>query len=123
MNKVDKAAWAREYRKNNKQVVANSKLKSKMNNREKHAILQRKIDFRRRFGITLEYYNELRQLQNNKCAICLKIFEGKPGPCVDHCHYTNKIRGLLCRSCNLGIGLLGDTKECLERAINYLAKV
>ena len=39
---------------------------------------------------------------------------------VDHDHKTGKVRGLLCNQCNRGLGMLGDTKEAVERVLNYL---
>jgi len=39
---------------------------------------------------------------------------------MDHCHVTHEFRGWLCRSCNIGLGALGDNLEGLERAIKYL---
>ncbi len=41
---------------------------------------------------------------------------------VDHCHVTGKVRGVLCWDCNVGIGKLGDNKEGVLRALNYLEK-
>jgi hypothetical protein len=38
----------------------------------------------------------------------------------DHCHITGKFRGWLCDNCNTGIGKLGDNKEGLQKALNYL---
>jgi hypothetical protein len=40
----------------------------------------------------------------------------------DHDHITNKFRGWLCTACNLGLGLLGDSKQNLLNMINYLDK-
>ena len=57
--------------------------------------------------------------QDNKCLICAT--EMTP-PCVDHCHTTNKVRGLLCKLCNSGIGKLGDTAAAVQRAVAYLKK-
>ena len=37
----------------------------------------------------------------------------------DHCHSSTNFRGVLCASCNKGIGQLGDTQESVERALNY----
>jgi len=39
---------------------------------------------------------------------------------VDHCHETNRIRGLLCRRCNIGLGMFKDSIRNLKEAINYL---
>lgn len=39
---------------------------------------------------------------------------------VDHCHRTNKVRGLLCTKCNLGLGYFADTEELLQQAVTYL---
>lgn len=41
---------------------------------------------------------------------------------LDHCHETKIFRGWLCRSCNLGLGQLGDTLEGVEKALAYLRK-
>jgi len=39
---------------------------------------------------------------------------------VDHCHITNKVRGMLCNHCNRGLGHFKDNIESLEKAIKYL---
>jgi hypothetical protein len=41
---------------------------------------------------------------------------------LDHDHVTHAFRGWLCRTCNLGIGSLGDNVDGLQRAIAYLRK-
>ncbi len=41
---------------------------------------------------------------------------------LDHCHDTEVFRGWLCPTCNLGIGVLGDTLEGINNALNYLNK-
>lgn len=63
--------------------------------------------------------------QQGKCAICnVKITLGKnrarDAACLDHCHETGVVRGWLCGSCNLGIGMLKDSAEILKSAVNYL---
>lgn len=73
------------------------------------------------YGITIEEYDRLLSLQNHVCGICGKRETTKDGYLhVDHCHRTGKVRGLLCGMCNIGIGLLGESVETLERAIRYL---
>ncbi len=55
----------------------------------------------RKFGITLEQYDELLRAQDGKCAICEKNTEEEGiSLAVDHDHKTLEIRGLLCRYCN-----------------------
>jgi len=71
-----------------------------------------------RYGITIDRYDEMYEQQDGKCAICKAEDEGRFA--VDHCHNTGKVRGLLCRSCNLGIGQLKDDIEVLTNAITYL---
>lgn len=79
-----------------------------------------------RFRITLEQYQDLLKKQNCKCAICgfklniEKNSSAKDAPHIDHCHKTGKVRGILCQSCNFGIGFLKDSVGNLEKAIEYL---
>lgn len=73
-------------------------------------------------GITLEQYEEMLKNQNGVCCICNHISEDGRQLCVDHCHNTGKIRGLLCNKCNAGIGFFKDRIDVLSSAINYLQK-
>lgn len=41
---------------------------------------------------------------------------------LDHCHDSNEFRGWLCRKCNTGLGLLGDSEDAILRALEYLRK-
>lgn len=74
-----------------------------------------------RYGITEEQYLGMVDKQGGVCAIC-----GKPCSIgrlsIDHCHITEKVRGLLCRRCNAGLGAFGDNVNMLEKAIDYLRK-
>jgi hypothetical protein len=42
---------------------------------------------------------------------------------LDHDHVTGSFRGWLCSSCNLGLGKLGDRKECIQKVLDYLNKI
>lgn len=74
------------------------------------------------YGITLVDYKKKLEEQRNGCAICGKLNPDGRDLCVDHNHETNEVRGLLCQHCNRAIGLLGDTVENLQRALDYLKK-
>jgi len=73
---------------------------------------------RRKYGIVPEALCALIKQQNSQCAICgtalTKEFH------IDHSHVTNAVRGLLCGSCNLGIGIFKDTPAILRSAATYL---
>jgi hypothetical protein len=75
----------------------------------------------RKYGVTLEQYNLLRAQQGFCCAIC-NDHEDSVGKkmFVDHDHVTGKIRKLLCTKCNVGIGMLKDNPDIMERAAKYL---
>jgi hypothetical protein len=77
-----------------------------------------------KYGVEPEQYQQLLEQQNSVCAICgEKDTEfDNARLCVDHDHMTQKVRGLLCRSCNLGLGSFGDDIVRLEAAIQYLTK-
>ena len=76
-----------------------------------------------KFGLTKEDYHNLLEEQNNCCAICGAINNGKYGYfSVDHCHQTNMVRGLLCSECNLGLGKFKDNPTFFYRAASYLNK-
>jgi hypothetical protein len=68
-------------------------------------------------GLSLQAYRAMRERQKNVCGICKT--PGKP-LCVDHCHATGKVRGLLCRDCNLGLGNYKDKPVFTRAATAYL---
>lgn len=88
---------------------------------------KKKLDshLRHNYGITLEEFEILEKAQEGVCAICKKtetwVRAGKVYRLsVDHCHDTGKIRGLLCKACNTGIGYFLHDPELLRAAIKYL---
>jgi len=70
---------------------------------------------RRRFKLTEDQYNDL--MNNENCQICNVELTKK---CIDHCHSTNKVRGVLCNNCNTALGLVGDNIIILQSMIEYL---
>lgn len=78
---------------------------------------KRNYHMQRKYGITFSQYSNLVEKQNSKCLICKELTEKLV---VDHCHETNKVRGLLCDSCNRGLADFKDNIEFLKNAIEYL---
>lgn len=77
--------------------------------------------FKRKYGISLERYNELFKIQGGVCAICGGN-RGKRRLAVDHDHATGTVRGLLCGLCNITVGLVEDSEILLEKTRLYLRK-
>lgn len=85
--------------------------------------------FKRRYGLEPEQYEEMFFKQGGVCLICKKpetaLNQHTHDPrllSVDHCHGTGKIRGLLCKRCNTGIGAFEEDPELLKAAIRYIRK-
>ena len=98
--------------------------KHKAKIKEKRKLTHDKIRLKHAYNLTLEEYYKILESQNGKCAICGReraAFKNMKLPlCVDHDHSTKKIRGLLCESCNIMIGLAKDNREILLNAVKYL---
>jgi hypothetical protein len=125
-NKIANKENARETRKKYEKAKAteikeywktynsNPHLKQKL--KEKHLL--------NTYNISLEDLEILKKAQKYSCAICGTHEQdcSRKTLFVDHCHSTNKIRGLLCSQCNSALGLLYDDESLLEKAITYLKK-
>jgi hypothetical protein len=92
--------------------------------KRKNSLRSKNLQLIKDFNISLKDYNLLLEKQKGVCGICL----GKNDStridyfCVDHCHATNNVRGLLCSNCNRALGLFGDNITNLKNAINYLER-
>lgn len=88
--------------------------------REKRKYQSRWGSFKFKFGLKRSDWELLLLGQNGKCPICREAFQDSADICVDHDHVSKKVRGLLCRKCNMGIGLFGENTSSLRRAADYL---
>lgn len=88
--------------------------------KEKRKPAQKNAVLKNKYGITLEDYKCMFEAQDGVCAICEESEEGRL-LAVDHCHETNKVRGLLCGSCNRALGLFKDDPILLSRAKEYVS--
>jgi len=76
-----------------------------------------------KYGITTEQFNTMLEEQNGACAICgIKEEDYGKTFCIDHCHTSGTVRGLLCMHCNTALGHFKDDTESLKRAVDYLEK-
>lgn len=143
MTDEERAAWAEQARKNTDAVcdgcgrvktkAALSSLASGTGSRfcyQCRALLARSIRpmterddldtyYRKTYGITFRTYVRMFLSQAGKCAIC-RAEPGEKNLAVDHCHDTDKVRGLLCDRCNLGLGMFKDDIARLAQATIYL---
>lgn len=96
----------RKWRENNKDILPYS---------------YRRWSLKTYYGLTEEEYNEKLSSQNGVCALCSSPPTTK-NLAVDHCHSTDKIRGLLCANCNTALGLVKENTDILSKMIDYLRK-
>ncbi len=74
-----------------------------------------------KYKVTTPERNKLLKQQDNKCAICAEeISFGSKSANLDHCHNTQKVRGVLCFNCNTALGSFKDNILILQNAIKYL---
>jgi hypothetical protein len=80
------------------------------------------VVLKNKFGLDFDVYKLMLEAQGNACAICGSRDPGwkKRYFSVDHCHKTGRIRGLLCHSCNAGLGMFKDQPNLLLAASTYL---
>jgi hypothetical protein len=88
---------------------------------KEHSLKRSERYHKAKYGITLEEKKQMLANQGGKCAICSsEHHNARYGWAVDHCHSTNKVRGILCGKCNHAIGLLCDNPQIAISAAQYL---
>lgn len=114
-----------EWKKQNKDYIR----QNARENYHKDIHAKRAKEATRKKGIDVDRYNQMLKEQDNKCAICkqpetrkVKNSDEIARLCIDHCHATLKVRGLLCFHCNVGLGKFFDDTDKLSSAIDYLTK-
>lgn len=107
-------AYQAKYRAENLDVIRTKEREFGRANPE----VTRERRLKSRYVLTLTEFDERSRAQDGRCAICRK--PPKAQLCVDHAHSTRKVRGLLCRSCNLGIGYLQESPAILTAAAAYI---
>lgn len=106
-----------QYRERNLDATLERSRQWYRDNKDRAAATQRRNKLKR-YGLTVTAFEALVAAQMGQCAICGIVPQDRM--VVDHCHETGKVRGLLCRPCNAGLGIFRDSPSILEAAIAYL---
>ena len=69
-------------------------------------------------GVEVDIFFKALARQGGGCDICGKVHRLN----IDHCHKTNKARGIICNECNRAIGYFNDDPERMERAAEYVRR-
>lgn len=83
-------------------------------------VCNRDVKYQVKYGITLTQYEAMLERQGGKCALC-----GEHGSsrvrrlAVDHCHKTDKVRGLLCVKCNTALARV-EIPGWAKKAVAYI---
>jgi hypothetical protein len=112
-----KAAYRDRYKAKDKSEAVGRVQEWQRKNPEK----MRNSHLKRMYGLDQDRYDQLLAGQNGSCWICHNPPDGRPLG-VDHDHKTGEVRGLLCITCNTGLGGFKDSIQLMERAILYLSK-
>lgn len=137
-HKLDYQEWDQEYKRTHKETLAikreeyqkQNKSRLSTQNREwrkRNPTLVRNSSLERLYSITYEDLLYYLENQKNTCAVCpFKFNINSPStedrPRVDHSHQTQVVRGLLCNTCNSGLGKFEDNLDYLVKAAQYLER-
>lgn len=80
----------------------------------------RAVQMRRLYDVSLVWFLSQYAHQSGKCAVCRQPCTSGQQLSVDHDHRTGKVRGLLCKGCNLAIGNASENADTLRRLADYL---
>lgn len=105
--------------KNSKRELAAARI-LRQKNPARYAAYQRKNHLKMKYGLTLAAYEAMLARQAGACAICRDSVPAGVKLHVDHDHATGAVRGLLCASCNLGLGKFKDSRRVIAMAFTYL---
>ncbi len=104
-----------------------NRIKQEAKRRDPEEVRKRRVAVikSQRYQISIEEVEKMEIEQDFKCAICYlperRILRGSVcALSIDHCHTSLLVRGLLCSTCNTGLGSFKDNIDFLSNAINYL---
>lgn len=98
------------------QSLRNKKFKEKNKDIRVPSGVYKVRNLKGKYGLTLDEFTKMLEDQNYSCLICSSAEK----LVVDHCHDTNKVRGILCNSCNLSLGWAKDNPDTLRKLAEYV---
>ena len=79
-------------------------------------------ELKKKYNISPDQWHSTIKAQGDRCLCCKTLFGilRETKPCVDHCHSTGRVRGILCGRCNLLLGHANDQPAILRACARYL---
>lgn len=111
-------AQGRDWRARNRERARATRAAWAENNRDKRLEHSKAAAWKYRYGLNRTEYKQFFVDHGSKCAIC----STEKNLVIDHCHESGRLRGVLCRKCNLAIGHFDDDPKRIESAIKFLEK-
>jgi len=113
----NKKEYQKQWRDTHKQYLQDYRRKWN----SEHQVYKKEKHYKSHYNLTLQDIEEMLIKCENMCPICNTNITIK-NSAIDHDHSTGKIRGILCRRCNKGLGHFKDNSQVLIKASEYLEK-
>jgi len=118
--KIRHREYMREYHRKHPEANRAKVQKWVVENPEKAKALRYRQKLRLRYKLTPEQVAAMLSAQQQRCAVCETPIPTKRGWCVDHCHASGRVRGILCHPCNTTLGMAKENPLRLRKAADYL---
>lgn len=106
-----------------RRTEAMRRFRARMTPAQRKEIVRKQYEYKmlKKFGITINQYNTMLELQGGGCAICGKsAADNGKALAVDHNHSTGLVRGILCSRCNLVLDLFESDPNYAQKVECYL---
>ena len=123
-NKEAHQEYGRNYYTENKEHILRRTKRNGKRRRDSGLAAEQHRRFK--YGLSRQEYEDMLASRDGLCDICSVEMRlsghRKDSVCVDHCHDSGEVRGLLCNACNRSLGGFQDDSEIVQRAADYLQR-